>query len=567
MARPLSPAAIAVLLALASCDGAAEPAPESPTSTASRPVAQGDPASASEGAWLIDRSADAGLEFVVTTGARGAFHLPEIMGGGLAVFDADGDDRFDLYFTRSGPDRFLRGTGDGLQFVDATEAAGLATPGHGMGVAVGDVDADGDLDLFVARVERDRLFINRGDGTFEDRSAASGVDSAGWSTSAAWFDADGDGDLDLWVCRYVELDPEERCTGFADADDYCGPLTQPALADRLYLNRGDGTFVDVSETAGIAGAPQPGLGVVCRDFTGDGRVDVFVANDAAPNQLWRNLGDGRFEDVAPEFGLQTNGDGALEAGMGVVAADLSGDGAPELLLTHLRGESNTLYASEGTGWRDVTDARGLAAASLGFTGFGVVAFDLEADGDLDLAVANGHVNRGPPNPGSTAPEPWNEFGENDHLFLNDGAGRFTPAPREGAGLCRAVRTSRALVAADLDRDGDLDLIASDLEQRPRVIENAAPRAGRWLAVALRDGGLEVPGAHVTVRAGGRVWLRTVGRDGGYLSSKPAEEHFGLGPLPDGGPARVEVRWPDGELEHFEAALDRRSVLVRGAGER
>ena len=543
----------------------------------------------SPGAWLVDRSVQAGLEAPCRTGARGEFHLPEIMGGGIAVFDADGDGALDLYLTQNGPDRLLLGgtrAPDGTpRFVDASERAGLATPGHGMGAAVGDIDGDGDLDLYVTRVGTDRLFVNRGDGSFEDRTQAAGLATPGWSTSAAFFDWNADGHPDLWVCRYVEVAPHERCLGWRGAPDYCGPLTQPALHDYLFTNRGDGTFVDSSAVAGLTAAPQPGLGLVCEDFDGDLLVDVFVANDAAPNQLWCNQGDGTFVDLAGELGLDANSDGALEAGMGVVVADFGEPagppgrdrpaGGPDLLLTHLRGESNTLYvgglleqagrAGQGC-FRDVTRARGLAGPSEAFTGFGLAAFDLECDGDLDLAVANGHVNRGEPNPYSHAPPPWNEFAEPDHLFLNDGTGHFTPAPREGAGLVRSVRTSRALVAADFDRDGDLDLVVADLEQPPRLLVNRAPRAGRWLSVRVLDaaGKHEVLGARVTVRAGTRRWQRTVSRAGGYLSSSPAELHFGLGASE--ALDALAVRWPDGTQEHFAPpAPDQRCVLVRGTG--
>ena len=524
------------------------------------PMATSDPAAArSSGSWFTDVTAASGLDFVRAAPLPEGFDLPLIMGGGVAVFDADGDGELDLLFPgAAGARLYLQRRG---RFRDATERAGTGGYGACMGAAVGDVDVDGDLDLLLTRLGRARLLLNRGDGTFADATEGSGLAVDGWSTSAAFADLDGDGRLDLFVARYVDYDPDQVCRGWDGGPDWCGPKVFAPLPDVLALGNGDGSFRDVSASSGVAAAPRAGLGVLCEDLDGDGRADVYVANDAYPNQLWVRRADGTWVDRARELGLDLNRAGTAEAGMGLAAADLDGDGAYELLVTNLRDETTTLYRRAQGLFEDATEASGLAGPSLAFTGFGIQALDVELDGDLDLAVANGHVNRGAPNPYSELPAPWNQLAEPDHLFLNDGRGHFTPAPEEGAGFCRTVRISRGLVAADLDRDGDADLVVSGIVEPARILRNDAPRAGHWLSVRAQP---ESPGARVTVVAGERHWSATLTRSGSYLSSLPAERLFGLGPAERY--ERIEVRWPDGLAETFPGGeVDRPVVLSRGAG--
>ncbi len=534
-------------IALAAC-GRPPPTPPAP--------------STATGSWFTDVTDELGVHLVHERDSSRGLWLSEIMGGGVAVFDCDGDDDLDLYFTSAGRNRLLVQERDG--FHDATERSGLGDEGYGMGVAVGDVDADGDLDVYAANLGPDRLFLNRGDGTFVDHTHAAGIDVAGWSMSAAFADLDGDGALDLYVVRYVVWDPDQTCLSPVWGEDWCGPKAFDPAPDVLLRGRGDGTFADDTGRAGIAAAPRAGLGVICDDVDGDGKLDVYVANDAYGNQLWVRQADGSFRDRAGELGLALDGGGAAQAGMGLVLEDLDADGSRELLVTNLRTERNTLYArrADAATWSDATAGSGLGSPSVAFTGFGVVALDAELDGDLDLAVANGHVSRGDPNPYSRLPSPWNELAEPNHFFLNDGRGRFSPAPEPGAGLCRTVRISRGLAAGDLDRDGDLDLVVANLIEPARVLRNDAPRRGAWLSVRLRP---EQLGARVAVTAGGARHERSVRRASSYLSSSDAELHFGLGPVR--AYEHVEVRWLDGSRERFPGGpADRRLLLARGRGQ-
>jgi hypothetical protein len=519
--------------------------------------------------WLVEVTAALGIDFVHESRARGAYDMPESIGAGVALLDVDADGDLDLYLVSGGRNRLLRQEADGT-FADATDGSGLGDEGYGMGVAVGDVDNDGDPDVYVTNHGPDRLYRNRGDGTFDDVTAASGAGVDGWSCSAVFLDYDRDGLLDLYVTRYVADDPAHACSDRAGRPEYCGPQVFPPVPDVLLRNTGAGTFTDVSAEAGIATVAAAGLGVVAEDVDGDGWVDVYVANDAYENHLWLNRGDGTFRESAMRLGAACNLQGQPEAGMGVIAEDLDGDGAVDLFVTHLSHESNTLYRATGgaSGFADVTSASGLAASSMPFTGFGTAALDLEQDGDLDLVVANGRVFRANPHPDATVAEPWTGYAEPNLVYVNDGAGRFALAPRENAGFGRPVEVSRGATVGDLDGDGDLDVVVTNVQGPARVYRNDAPRRGRWLTVRALDPavGRDAIGARVTVVAGDRRRVRTVTRAFSYLSSRDARSHFGLGAVER--VDRIVVRWPDGAEETFApAGLDRAVELVRGEGER
>lgn len=541
----------------------------------------GDAQDATTG-WLVDGTPGSGVNVDYASGDDGQKRLPRIMGGGVAVFDADLDGDLDLYFVRghggtldrdggAGGDgatvnRFLQQQPDG-RFVDRTEVSGLGDPGYGMGVAVGDIDRDGLPDVLVTNFGPDQLYLNRGGGRFENATDAWGVRIEGFSASAAFCDFDADGWLDLFVTRYVEFDPELSCLDPSGRVDYCGPQSYRGVPDVLLLNDGGRGFVDVSAKAGIAARADHGLGVVCEDFDADGHVDVLVANDGDPNHLWLNQGDGTFLEDAVAMGMAYDQHGNPEAGMGVVAEDFDGDGAAEAFMTHLENETNTLYRPVGpSAFRDATGQSGLGAPSMPFTGFGVEAIDLELDGDLDLVVANGRVRSfGSRHPESASPEPWSTMGQPDQVFLNRD-GRFEPMAPESCPACRRGQVSRGLSVGDLDGDGDLDAVVTHIDAPATLWRNEAPRDGRWLRVRAVDPatGGDAIGASLFLESGGIRQRRVVRTTAGYLSAKPAEVHFGV---PEAqGPAVLEVRWPDGAREHFDVeCLDCALTLLRGEG--
>jgi len=580
-------AAVALLgLLLAACTV------EPPTSrTGPPPAAETLPAEASSGTsnlWFDDVAQAVGVDFVHVRALSVRLWFPEIMSGGGGFLDYDGDGDLDLYLVQGGElapspgehhreerppeqlpgNRLYANQGDGT-FVDVTAEAGVGDRGYGMGLAVGDVDGDGDEDLYITNVGPDVLYRNDGDGTFTDITAEAGLGDAGWGTSAAFVDIDSDGDLDLYVVRYVQWAPEREIECYAGGNerDYCQPGNYRAPApDLLYRNDslpGEGGvgasggvvhFTDISEAAGLRAAFGNGLGVAPGDFDGDGRLDLYVANDGDPNQLWMNRGNGgggvHFEDEALLAGCALNMDGAAEAGMGVVAVDVDNDGDLDLFATHLRDETNTLYLNDGGLFSDATAEMGLAAASIPYTGFGVGFADFDSDGALDLYVANGRVGR------SLAPlDPADPFAEPDQVLRGaEGGGRFEEvltALDRGEG---SLRTGRAVALGDYDDDGDVDILVVSNGGRPRLLRNRVGDGRPWVGFALRDvRGGDALGARVSIESGGRQQWRQVTRSGGYLASHDPRVQFGL----DGKEPRLErvvgevvVLWPDGSREFF-----------------
>ena len=550
-------------MAAASCGGS-EPAPLEVTGS---PV-------------LVDVTQALGVSFAQTPGAHSDYPLPASMGGGVALFDADSDGDLDLYLVNGHAD------GDGptgsrgeetnalfLQdetgrFQDSTATSGLGDNGYGMGVAVGDVDADGDPDLYVTNLGEDRLFLNAGDASFTDGTEAAGLGDEGWGCSATFLDYDSDGDLDLYVTRYVEFDESDRSTDCKDTlgrRDFCSPKTFQASADLLYENLGRGRFQDVSEESGVASERAAGLGVVSADFDADGLLDIYVANDGYANHLWRNQGDGTFTEDAIQRGCALNRDGAPEAGMGVLAEDLDGDGSVDLFMTHLRNESNTLYKNLGGGhFTDATARAGIARPSLPATGFGTAALDIELDGDLDIVIVNGRVTRTDVAPGAGLPAPWDAYCEANMILLRDQKS-YVPAQASGD-FGVDVSVSRGLARGDIDSDGDLDIVVTGVAGPTAIYRNDTPRSGSWIMVDARTGTPPRPaiGAVITLHAKGARWSRTARRGGSYLSSSPPTAHFGLGEVERYD--NIEVTWPGGATESFPGGdVNQVVTLTEGGG--
>jgi hypothetical protein len=534
-----------------------------------------------------DVAAEAGLNFHHFNFATGHHYMPEIMGAGAALFDYDNDGDLDIYLVQgarldpagkllSPPppgwkpgNRLFRNmlaeTGE-LRFVDVTEKAGVGHIGYGMGVAVGDYDNDGFLDLYVTNFGNNVLYHNNGDGTFTDVTLGAGVGDPHWSTSAAWVDFDGDGYLDLFVCNYVDFTVKGNrgCFSPTGEPDYCTPKMYHAVPSRLFRNLRNGRFEDVTEASRINSVYEPALGVLCADFDGDGRTDIYVANDTAANHLWLNQGDGTFRESALEQGVAYSGDGLAKAGMGVTLADVQNDGGEMLLVTNLTREGVTAFRGNAPGqFDDVTAEVGLLQSTFGYTGFGVQWFDYDNDGWLDLFIANGAVALSGSGGGGVS-----RYAQRKQLFHNQGRGKPFRETSSLAGAAFQVKeVSRAAAFGDIDNDGAIDILVTNNNGPVRLLRNQAGKGRRWLTLKLESAGNNrfAIGARIAVLRHGQdpLWRR-VHTDSSYLSANDVRAHFGLGDKPD--IEAVLVRWPGGSQERFEGIQSDRIVTLRqGSG--
>jgi hypothetical protein len=511
------------------------------------------------------------------SGAAGKLHLVEMMGAGVGLFDADGDGDLDLLVLDGAPlepgasathgarlYRNLLAEDGKLGFREATVESGLAARGYGFGMAAGDIDGDGDLDLFLANYGADQLWRNLGGLRFEEITATAGVSDPRWSSAASFFDYDRDGKLDLYVANYVDFDPAKAtpCYAASSRRDYCGPSSFPAAGNSLFRNLGEGRFENASLSSGIAGVKHPSLGVAALDFDRDGLPDIYVANDGEPNELWRGDGKGRFENLALEAGAAINADGQPEAGMGVAVADFDEDGDEDIFLTHLLREKNTLYVNLGDGtFADRSAVLGLAAPSLPFTSFGTAFLDLDRDGWLDLVTVSGGVKLIDE---LLAQGDKVALGQRKQLFRNQGGKRFEDWSGRGGPSFERLEVSRGLAAGDVDNDGDTDLLVGNNGGQPRLLLAEGPEAP-WLGLRLLTGKRDAYLARAELkRKNAPTVHRTVRADGSYGATSDPRLLFGLA-----GGSELEqllVHWPDGQQETFPPPpLGTYTTLRQGSG--
>jgi hypothetical protein len=523
--------------------------------------------------WFVDVTSTSGIDFQYFDSTTSMHYMLETMGSGVAWIDYNNDGWPDLFCVQDGPVRptshesllptskLYRNNGDGT-FTDVTKEVGLDRPGFGMGCAVGDFDNDGFDDLVVTYVGGLVLYHNEPDGKggrrFVDVTSRAGLRDPHWATSCAWGDIDGDGFLDLYVCNYVEadLDHYPDCTDpTTGIRSHCSPVIFPNVPHKLFRNNGNGTFTDISESSGIAGVtPGPGLGVLMCDLDGDGRIDIYVANDLKPQHLFHNQGGGRFVDKALLSGCGLAGTGNYIAGMGVDAGDLDGSGRPSLLVTNFQNNPNIFFRNQGgLRFADWSYPSGLGGPSIHRLGFGTVFFDADLDGNLDIAVANGHVDS----------EAMGKFGipmaQEAQLFLGDGTGHFKDVSAQAGEYFRELRVGRGLAYADFDNDGRPDLAFSHNAGPIALLHNRTETNNAWVRLELIGDGersnRNAIGARVDIEAGGKRQTRFIIGGGSYLSASERRLLIGLGTADRAD--RVAVLWPSGRKQEFVNLAARR----------
>jgi hypothetical protein len=517
----------------------------------------------------------------------GQYLISEQMASGAALLDYDHDGRLDLYFVHNvAPSSASKNSlwhqePDG-RFRDASAGSGLDVAGPGQGLAVGDVNNDGWPDVLITEFDRLRLLVNQqGSGRFSDVTGAAGLTNAHWAVPASFVDVDRDGWLDLVVGNYLDFDPSQRCPDARGQIDFCGPFGFRPTPTRLFRNVSGSVgspsarprFQDVTLASGLARAPGKAMGLFCADLTGDHWPDIFVTDDGAPNRLFVNQQDGTFVEQAVERGLAYTAMGATASNMGIACGDVNGDGLFDLFVPHLMEESHTLWVQSPVGlFQDRSAAAGLIALAWHGTGFAPVLADFDNDGALDLAIANGLVQRrdlARPVPVAEGVAPfWAVYAQPNQLLQGDGLGGFRDISGANPGMCGEAFVGRGMVCGDLDSDGAPDLVLSSCGGPARVYRNVAARRGRWLGLRVVDpalGGRDAYGAEVTVEAAGRRWTRVVQPGSSYGSSNDPRVHFGLGTAMT--VDSIRVLWPDGAGEKFPGGtVDRYLVVRKGSGQ-
>ena len=549
--------------------------PGAEQSDATRPSKDADEvATPASSIHFVDVTAESGIDFTMTAGRRPATEILEVKGGGLALIDYDNDGLLDLFIPNGatlddpaqGPGCRLYKNLGGLKFRDVTAEANLTFRRWGMGVAVGDYDGDGFDDLAITCFGQDALLRNQGDGTFVEVTEEAGLAGEDlWGTGCAWGDLDGDGDLDLYVANFLHFDPANppAHTTFKDVEVFAGPVGLQPAADVLYENLGDGTFSNVTAEAGCAVTPQFGLNVAILDFDADGKPDIFVGNDSTPNFMFHNQGGMRFREIGMASGIAANGEGAFQATMGIAIADVSGDLSPDVFTSNFSNDTNTLHINLGRMiFEDRTQLFGLGAVSIPFLGWAAGFYDFGNDGWEDLIVFNGHVY-----PHATRASMESEYLQPPLLFERRGR-RFdrVTAAETGAWVNRAY-CDRSAVFGDLDNDGDVDVVVGELNGPVRVLRNDR-NGGDWLTVELKDArpapanrNHRAIGAVIDVIDGERTHRRWVYSGGSFQSASSLTAHFGFAKTP--AHPTLRITWPDGEVSEFAGiAVNTAHTIVR-----
>jgi hypothetical protein len=564
--------------------------------------------------WFVDRAADSGLTFIHTNGLSGQFYLHEVIGSGVALVDYDNDGDLDVYAVQGaggeGGRLFRNELGEGmLRFTDVTAASGIVSTGYGMGVAAADYNNDGCVDLYLTNFGANRLYRNNCTGTFVDATGESGTADPGWSVSAAFADVDRDGWLDLFVGHYLNysIAANTPCYSLSGQLDYCQPSAYSPQPSHFFRNNRDGTFTDVTAASGMAREYGPALGVLSADVDGDGWVDIFVANDGAPNNLWVNQRNGTFRNTALPAGVAVSPEGLAKASMGLDAGDFDGDGDEDIFITELTGQGADLYVNDGTGvFTDLAARAGLRAPTLPLTGFGTAWIDADNDGWLDLATVNGAVthtaealarkqqfalqqrkqlfrNRGPaPGGGGEGPVPPKPSGGVDGLAPpkpsggvdglappkpGSGVGGFEDVTAQAGAVFQIAEVGRGAAFGDVDNDGDTDIVVANANGPLRLLINSVGQERHWVGLRLMTGPRDALGARVAItRPDGSVLWRRARSDGSYASANDARVLAGLGV--HASIDRVRVLWPDGSVEVWaELDANRYHTLMQGTGTR
>ena len=503
---------------------------------------------------FVDVTQEAGIHYKHVDGRSGQKYFMETLGSGAAFFDYDGDGDPDLYFVNGAPlpgyvsqaiptNCLYENNGDGT-FTDVTEKAGVGDTGYGHGCAVGDYNNDGQLDLYVTNYGINRLYRNNGDGTFTEVAESAGVTESRWSTSCAFADYDRDGNLDLYVVNYIVFDIDENpWCGFKEKGirAYCEPDNFIAQSDVLYRNNGDGTFTDVTKTAGIYNTTGKGLGVVWGDYNNDGAPDIYVANDSTENLFYHNNRDGTFEEVGFMVGVALSEDGVAENGMGTAFGDWNNDGWLDLTVTNYAQQTNTLYHNDADGFfTDTTATTKTAQITYPYLGWATAFIDYDNDGYQDLFVANGHLHENLAELGQEG-----TYGQRNLLFRNNTNNTFTEVSETlGAGM-KLTDVSRGATFADYDLDGDIDIVVTNSNTAPRLLRNDGGNRKNYLQIRLTgtNGSRDAIGARVKITTGTLTQTREVRSGDGYLSQRDLTLHFGIGDYKQ--VDSIEVQWQSG----------------------